>query len=387
MKNFVRIFMLVFCIALFLFFASVAYIYVHESRAWKTEGFYACTNPSNIRVDAVAVADGEVHVSGAVYSTAVSARMDAYNMAGNLSYNMADTALPGYMGYTHEIRDGVLYIGIVASDFFGKIGTDNSFDITIPADGIHAVAFAASSDKDNVNLLSFDIWSTTATIALTDEETFGIQISKKAEDGSDLIFTIPQDQASFFLSDMTYSHIIEQWDENSYYTAHILKKSDDARWILIHKETGNIRIGADIGIYEVNKNKISRWFSLVNDFTATVTAADYTAINSILKTVTPVGTNRPGNLCLNIPDAITGRDYTSLGVSNSNSAVDLTDLKTIILSKTEEEIPLVLYRRTLYDKTEFIFADGTYLAWSDMLDRILFHCHATLSAEQPAAQP
>ncbi|MBQ1947274.1 MAG: hypothetical protein II359_01525 [Clostridia bacterium] len=385
MKNFVRLFMLIFCVALVLFFAGVAYIYVHESRAWKTEGFYACTVPSNVRVDEISVADGQVHLSGAVYSASVSARMDTYSMAGNLSYNTADTALPGYMGYTHEIRDGVLYIGIVASEFFGKIGTGNSFDITIDADGIHAVALATSSNKDNVNLRSFNIWSTTASIPLTNEEIFGIQISKENEEGFDFVFTIPQDQASFFLSDMTYTHIIEQWDENSYYSANIMKKTDDMRWILIHKETGNIRIGSDIGIYEVNANKKSRWLSLINGFTTTINAADYTAVNKLIKTVSPMGTYRPGNICLNIPDAITGRDYTSIGTSKNNSAIGLVDLNEIVNYKTEEEIPLLLYRRTMYDKTEFIFADGTYLAWSDMLDRILFYCNAEISTEQPVA--
>ena len=385
MKNFVRIFMLLFCILLVLFFAGVALIYYREANAWKTEGFYACTSPSCIRVDEISYENGSMHLKGAVYSAAVSAKMDTYSLAGNLSYNTTDTAQPGFMGYTHEVRDGVLYIGMVSSAFFGKIGANNVFDFTLPAENIHAIALARATDANNENLSSIYIWNKQSQVSLTDEECYGIQITRGERTEAQELFTIPADRAAFFLSDMTYTHIIEQWEADTYYTANILRKEGEPRWLLIHKETGDVRIGSQIGIYSVNPEKLPQWLSLIGSFQKEIQATDFTPYGQILTIVTPVGKARPGNVCLSIPDSITGRSYMSIGTSLKNANVSLDDIRKLVAQKQEDEIPLSMYRRVMYETVELVFADGTVLVWSDELDRILYLCSSSIVATQPVA--
>ena len=86
-------------------------IFLTARYGWRLSGFEMCESPDILCIETVHVTDETVHIVGNTASSATS-----------------------YIGYTYQIRDGVLYVGIKQNLLFGFQNRYGGYSFVIEGD-------------------------------------------------------------------------------------------------------------------------------------------------------------------------------------------------------------------------------------------------------------
>lgn len=116
-------------IALLILSALQAVIFITARHGWRFFGFDMCESPDVLQIDTVYVTDEIVHIVGTTSSSATS-----------------------YVGYTYELKDNVLYVGIKQNLLFGFIDRIGAYSFTIKGDfdNIESVCLVNKKDEKRI---------------------------------------------------------------------------------------------------------------------------------------------------------------------------------------------------------------------------------------------